>query len=155
MFGIALDFTSKFCCDRHPNAPPFNLHDFLPGPIYIQPPLDLKRKKKRTEYRAISERNDLDAKLLSWLEEAHATDHWRVVRPIYHILSHAQRKKVVWAPPKSIKSPGDITTLLGESPDWAEEWSFKIFEVIQTYNKDIALKKASSKPRAAARQRIN
>jgi len=115
----------------------------------------LKHKKKRTEYRAISEHNDLDAKLLSWLQEEHAADHWRAVRPIYHILSHAQRKKVVWVPPKSIKSPGDITTLLGESPDWAEEWSFKIFQVIQAYDKDLASKKASSKLRAAARQRVN
>ena len=143
-------YTTTICCDSesdHQDQPRFDLQKFLPGTIFTEPPLNNnssnlnKRKKsaRTTVYRPVKERVALDFRLIQWLQTEHLIDDLRAVRPIYHILSLAQRLTLVRAQSKDIQKPLDVTRLIGESIEWAAEWEEKVFSVIQVYDRDLAV----------------
>ncbi len=80
----------------------------------------------------------MDFRLIEWLKVEHARDPLRLVRAPHLIISHTQRLQLVRAHPDKIKSAADVSTLLDRRSDWAQEWSSKIFEVICTFDRDLA-----------------
>lgn len=126
----------------------------LPGmlPISLPPPL-LTSKVKRTPnvYRPTQERPGLDYRLIRWLESEHRIDPFRSVRPTYHILSDTQRAVLVRAHPSKVLTAHDITVLLGETPEWEEEWSSKLCAVLSQFASDYTC--ISDKPTSIPRKR--
>lgn len=146
---LALLYTTKFCCESvqdHPDAHLFNLQDFLPGRLpgneLLADPASVDTEKAiekpNAKYRPPKERPALDYRIIEWLKLEHASDPLRTVRPPHLILSQTQRLILTRVNPKQIKSPSDITTLLNESSDWAEEWAGKLFTVFLLFEADLA-----------------
>lgn len=139
-------YTTKFCCNSildHPDAHLFKLQDFLPGrlpgnelpsdPVSVE----AEKEKSNSKHRLTKDRPALDFRLIEWLKLEHASDTLRAVRPPHFILSQAQRLILTRTNPNQIQSPSDITSLLAESSDWADEWETKIFDVIHTFDADL------------------
>jgi hypothetical protein len=137
----ALVYNTPFCCDRHDDDI-FDLEDFLPGPLYTGNLFSssVKRKKPapRKTYCPTVERPDLDKRLIKWLNEANENDHLRGFRATYDILSDHNRFLLGHASPKELKSPADITKLLGETAEWGSEWAALIFAEIRSYDKHLS-----------------
>jgi hypothetical protein len=96
-------------------------------------------EKPKPKYRPPKQRPVLDFRLIEWLKLEHFSDPLRAVRPPHFILSQTQCLTLTRANPKEIKSPSDITSLLNESSEWADEWSNKIFNVMNSYDNDLAI----------------
>lgn len=151
---LALVYTAPFCCDTpaHPEAASFKLQEFLPGPIFTESMVTEELATKaatitrstRHAYRSKAERPALDFRLIKWLENEHACDPLRDVRPPYHILSHTQREKLIRVHRNSIKASSDITELLDESKEWETEWANKIYQIIDSYNTELDAQKGTS-----------
>ncbi|KAF8055298.1 P-loop containing nucleoside triphosphate hydrolase protein [Lyophyllum atratum] len=130
----ALDFITKFCCDRHEDTI-FDLADFLPGKIYTgDPPLPPTKRKKAVKYRAKKDRNRLDALLVNWLQTVTQDGY----QEAYDILAFPQRFTLVRTLPKLIRSPADLARLLGETEEWQLEWAASLFELVSGYDRELA-----------------
>jgi hypothetical protein len=55
----------------------------------------------------------------------------------YDILAFPQRRTLVRAPPKSLRSSADVTKLLGETEEWEVEWAALLFELVSKYDKEL------------------
>ena len=146
--NLALLYTTEYCCESvedHPDACSFNLQDFLPGCLPgNETPADLNNvdtemaaEKSNPKYRPPKERPALDFRLIEWLKVEHKLDPLRSVRPPHLILSHTQRFILTRVNANQIKLPSDITALLNESSDWADEWALKLFNVLLQYKADL------------------
>ena len=136
-------FTTPYCCQCHEG---FVLQDFLPGPLFtgnIQP-CPLKRKVAERG-RPMDNRALLDQRLINWLEQVHESDPLRSVRPPHIILSPLHRQLLVRKPPKYIKSATDITNILEQTNEWAEEWQEKVYHVIRQFDHDLEASKKLQK----------
>jgi hypothetical protein len=139
----ALLFTTPYCCERHEG---FVLQNFLPGPIFtgnLQPGL-LKRKVAERG-RPMDNRALLDKRLIEWLEQVHESDPLRSVRPPHIILSPLHRQILVRKQPKHIRNATDITAILEQTDEWAEEWQEKVYQVIQQFDRDLESSKKLQK----------
>jgi predicted GNAT superfamily acetyltransferase len=103
--------------------------------------IDAKKasEKLKPKYRPPRHRPALDFRLIEWLKLEHFSDPLRAVRPPHLILSQTQRLTLTRANPMQIQLPSDITSLLNETPEWADEWSDKIFNVIHKYDTDLTI----------------
>ena len=133
----------------------FDLQDFLPGAIFVEPPPDdatdttsLKRKKPAKVYRPVKDRSPLDFRLIQFLEHEDASCPLRAFRPPYFILTDTQRMKLVRANPKEIKSAEDVQRILEESDQWRLKWAEKLYTVVMDYERDLATIKRRSKKRS-------
>ena len=118
----------------------FNLEDYLPSPLLVSTTSEdptPKAKKTYNKYRPTKERPTLEYRLFKWLEHEHSIDFLRSTRHPSLILSHNQRLTLIRTHPSKITTPKSITTILDQSPEWAEEWAEKIFSVIAKFNEDI------------------
>lgn len=134
---IALLHSTKFCCDRSchnvDGEPNFNLQDYLPGKIFTMalPSPDMaKTKQTHNKFCPTAERPFLEFRLLQWLKYEHSINPLHSAWPPHLILSQTQRMTLVCTHPTKIRSEHDITTILDESKEWADEWAAKVFAVI-------------------------
>ena len=87
----------------------------------------------------------LDQRLVEWLEQVHENDPLKSVRPPHIILSPLHRQLLVRKQPKHIQNADDITTILEQTNEWAEEWQEKVYQVIQQFDRDLESSKRSQK----------
>jgi len=140
---IALLHSTKFCCDwschNVDGKPNFNLQDYLPGKIFTMalPSPDMaKTKQTRNKFRPTAEWPFLEFQLLQWLEYEHSIDPLRSARPPHLVLLQTQRMTLMRTHPTKIRSEHDITTILDESKEWADEQAAKVFAVIEKFKSD-------------------
>ena len=87
----------------------------------------------------------LDQRLVEWLEQVHENDPLKSVRPPHIILSPLHQQLLVRKHPKHIQNADDITTILEQTNEWAEEWQEKVYQVIQQFDRDLESSKRSQK----------
>jgi hypothetical protein len=142
--GQALDFWTEFCCSHHCEIM-FDIAKFLLGPLFELAAPTATKRKAGTVYRPIPEREILDQNVIKWLKDSSENDPLRGVRTIYDILSIPARRKLVSAAPGSVRSSEAIISLLEETPEWGEEWSASLLEVIAKFDCDLASQKVAGK----------
>ena len=104
--------------------------------IMVVPPQKEKRKaqdKRRTS----DERKSLVSRLVAWRYNAHAIDPLAAVRPHSFIIDNAGIALLAKLHPQDISNYQQIKVLLDQSMEWEEEWSKKIFNVIQQFEEDL------------------
>ena len=139
---IALDFTGKWCCDRHPGNG-FDLASYFPGVFYTEEDdINLvNKRKKRTpkgQNRPMAQRPHLQSRLRAWRTEAHALDPLHSVRPSTFICDDKSIVKLSTMHPDKITCALDITRALDETEEWAEEFGNQVYRVMLAYDLDKA-----------------
>jgi len=144
------------CCDRHPGSN-LDFHRFFKGRLLYQDPqtLDLyhgaigepdrikilpPRKEKRKvqdKRRTPDERKSLISRLVAWRRAAHTNDPLAAVRPASFIIDDTGITGIAKLHSQSITDYQQITSLLGQTKEWEEEWSREIFVVIQKFDEDL------------------
>lgn len=100
----------------------------------------------------MKERAELDARLIQWLTQVQELDDGLLFRSQYDILSVSQRTTLVRTPIEDLKTPENITTLLGESDEWGSEFASKLFQLIHMYDASLPKKKTRSRRDAPAKK---
>ncbi|KAF8124050.1 P-loop containing nucleoside triphosphate hydrolase protein [Boletus edulis] len=142
----ALSYSARWCCDRHNNS--FNLQSFFHGEVHTSDAevsaAGTTMKRKRTQLRAMAERQSLLDTLVSWRERAHAEDPYRGVWPAARLLNNNGLELLSKTHPNDITSPSDLVALLQESDEWGSEYSTEIFAIIKQF--DQAKRPQTSQP---------
>ena len=102
----------------------------------ILPPRKEKRKaqdKRRTS----DERESLVSRLVAWRYNVHAMDPLSAVRPPSFIIDKAGIDLLAKLHTKDITDYQQIRIILDQSMEWEEEWSKKIFNIIQQFDEDL------------------
>lgn len=132
-----MDFTNKFCCDRHGDG--FVLSDNFPGKFHTAETLvfvdqAVNAATSRPKYRPVKEREPLKAKLYAWRSREHRNDPLRSVRQISWILTNSDIEVISKTPRTNLTNIDQIKTLLGASSDWLGEWGQKIIDEICSFD---------------------
>lgn len=104
--------------------------------IKILPPQKDKRKaedKRRTP----DERISLMSRLVAWRHDVHATDTLAAVYPPSFIIDDTSIALLAKLCPQDITNYQQIRVILDHSIEWENEWSKKIFEIIQRFDQDL------------------
>lgn len=133
----ALDFTNKFCCDRHSDG--FNLADFFPGRSQAGESLvfvdqSVNAATSRPKYRPVKEREPLNVILYAWRSRMHQNDPLRGVRQISWILTDADIDAICKTTRTSLGNVDQLKTLLGANSGWVQEWGQKIIDKVSRFN---------------------
>lgn len=108
-------------------------------------------KDPKVPPRAKADRLLLDPKLIDWVvnELKHNNP---LTRPFHDILSHANRKKVLYLPSTSphLASPLAITQVLGETDEWAARHSQSLYEVVSQHDNGAREAKLAALARSTA-----
>ncbi|KAJ7603812.1 II DNA helicase [Roridomyces roridus] len=158
----ALAISTSWCCDRPHLGDPFRQYDktvFFPGRflyladdgavwagdeddagrVMLDPPKGTKRKRRRgPANRPIAQRVPLHERLTRWVDAAHTSDPLRAARLRTFILSDADLVSLATAHPDRVQSVTDVVAILQGTAEWEEEWGAQVFEVISTYDAEIA-----------------
>ncbi|CAA7268576.1 unnamed protein product [Cyclocybe aegerita] len=154
-FLPALSFTARWCCSRH-DGTDFHLKNFFKGRLLYQDRKTLQlyygdvdeldreeilpvraKRKVSIKVRKAPLRETLVSRLDVWRFEAHARDTLRSVRPSSFIIDDKSIAKLARLHPTTVNSPAQITLELNETPEWQNEWSKSIFDVINTYDQEL------------------
>jgi hypothetical protein len=138
----ALEYDTKFCCDRHDDKD-WNIANFLPGPMFhnvLNAAVKRKVPPARSKTRPVKQRLALDNQLIEWLMVSVKSSN----RAGCDILSDQNRGLLVRASCNSLRSPADITKLLDETAEWEEDWAASLLQVISKY--DMAVNSHSKAP---------
>lgn len=135
---LAVDFTNRFCCDRHSDG--FDLADFFPGKFQTAETLvfvnqAVNAATLRPKYRPVKEHKPLKASLYAWRSRMHQNDPLRGVRQIAWILTDAEIDIICKTPQTSLANIDELKTLLGAGSDWVGEWGQKIIDEVSSFNK--------------------
>lgn len=135
---LAVDFTNRFCCDRHGDG--FDLADFFPGKFQTAETLvfvdqAVNAATSRPKYRPVKERGPLKASLYAWRSHMHQNDPLRGVRQIAWILTDAEIDTICKTPRTSLANVDELKTLLGAGSDWVGEWGQKIIDEVSSFDK--------------------
>lgn len=137
----ALDFTNRFCCDRHDDG--FNIADFFPGNsdagetfIFIDQATNVATS--RAKHRPVKEREPLKVNLYAWRSRIHQADPLRGVRQISWILTDAEIDLISKTARTSLTNVDQLKILLGANSDWVREWGQGIIDEVSRFN-DIKL----------------
>jgi len=103
----------------------------------ILPPQKEKRKAQEKPCTP-DERKSLISQLVAWQHEAHVNDPLAAVRRASFIIDDTGITNLAKLDSEKITDYRQITSLLGQTEEWEGEWSGKIFNVIQKFNKDLA-----------------
>ncbi|KAF8871288.1 P-loop containing nucleoside triphosphate hydrolase protein [Infundibulicybe gibba] len=134
----ALEFTGRWCCDRHVGNG-FDLAQLFLGPIFTgdEPPPSIP-KRKRIKYRPVKERDGLEHQLKIWLYNAYMNSPHRFSQRASLILDEPSIHSLVKVDPKNIKTPSDITQILNQTTEWESNWSRPIYKVITAYDRSLS-----------------
>ncbi|KAH9011631.1 II DNA helicase [Lactarius pseudohatsudake] len=168
----ALHFTTGWCCNRHPGSN-FQWQHFFKGRLLYQDPESSKlyygdvgdpdreeilppRRKKRKgsmKIRAANERKPLISRLLAWRAGAHSKDPLAPVRPPYFIIDDPEIKLLARLHSSNVARPEQVVAALNETQEWQDEWSHQVFEVIQSYDRELVDRRKDEAARHTARQK--
>ncbi|KAJ7443986.1 hypothetical protein FB451DRAFT_1434779 [Mycena latifolia] len=134
----ALEYTGRWCCDSSTHlGNTFSLQKLFLGAVYEESPPPLsgpaQPKRKRNIYRPTKDRPALEEHLIQWRTQMHTRFTLRAIRPPTFILDSTAIKKLTMARASSITSPDNITSLLNQSPEWADMWVDSLFKLISEY----------------------
>ena len=155
----ALHFTTPWCCtSTSQHSEPISFGQFFKGRflyqdektgdlyygmqndpsdrIMVVPPQKEKRKAQ-DKCRTSDERKSLISRLVAWRFNAHAMDPLSAVRPPSFIIDKASIILLAKLHPQDISSYRQVRIILDQSLEWEEEWSKKIFDVIQQFEEDL------------------
>ena len=152
----AFQFTNAWCCDRHPGSG-FHIRHFFDGRLLYQDadtlnlyygsknesdrelvPLPTKGKRKLAKKsRNSKDRQELVARLFNWRYIESSNDVLAVVRPASFIIDNKNIIKLSSIHPSELTNEAQVVVALNESQEWKSEWAMKIFDVIQTYDKEL------------------
>jgi hypothetical protein len=137
IYSLAIDFTNRFCCDRHDNG--FDLAEFFPGKLqgentFLFVNQTAGAAASRPRYRPVKEREPLKSMLYTWRSRAHQEDSLRGVRQISWILTDSDIEIICKTPRASLKNVDQLKILLGASSDWITEWGQKVVDEICLFN---------------------
>jgi ribonuclease D len=104
--------------------------------IMVVPPRKEKRKVQ-DKCRTSDERKSLFSRLVAWRYNAHAIDPLAAVRPPSFIINNAGITLLAKLHPQDISSYRQIRVILDQSMEWEEEWSKKIFNIVQQFEEDL------------------
>ncbi|KAJ3516126.1 hypothetical protein NMY22_g14281 [Coprinellus aureogranulatus] len=142
----AMDFDTPFCSSNHPENP-FNLAQFLPGPLFTQEWSDRidaqkaaqeKEKRSRTVYRPPADRPELDKQLISWVEQILASEDPAIhhgYNCVDYILPFHRRKELVWMDPRKFVGIKDLKDVIDETDEWHLLWGNQVLNIIQKYKR--------------------
>ena len=122
--------------------------------IFIVPPRKEKRKaqdKRRTP----DERKSLVSRLVAWRYNAHTMDPLSAVRPPSFIIDKAGINLLAQLHPQDISDYQQIRVILDQTMEWEEEWSKKIFDIIQQFEEDlISLRRTTATQKKTQQKRV-
>ena len=111
--------------------------------IMVVPPQREKRKAQ-DKRRSSDERKSLVSRLVAWRYNAHAIDPLAAVRPPSFIIDNAGITLLAKLHPQDITSYQQIRVILDQSMEWEEEWSQKIFDIIQQFEEDLITRRRTT-----------
>ena len=111
--------------------------------IMVVPPQKEKRKAQ-DKRRSSDERKSLVSRLVAWRYNAHAIDPLAAVRPPSFIIDNAGITLLAKLHPQDITSYQQIRVILDQSMEWEEEWSQKIFDIIQQFEEDLITRRRTT-----------
>jgi hypothetical protein len=174
--AAALHFTTPWCCtgSRHSESVSFGqffkgcflYQDERTGDLYYGMPNDpsdrimivppRKEKRKAQDKRRTSdERKSLVSRLVAWRYNAHAMDPLAAVRPLSFIIDNAGIALLAKLHSEDISNYRQIKVLLDQSMEWEEEWSKKIFDIIQQFEEDlVALRRTTATQKKNQQKRM-
>ena len=134
---LAVDFSNRFCCDRHSDG--FDLSDNFPGKFHIAETLvfvdqAVNAATLRPKYHPVKEHEPLKAMLYAWQSCEHWNNPLRGVRQILWILTNSDIEVISKTSRTNLTNIDQIKTLLGASSDWVGEWGQKIVNEIYLFN---------------------
>ena len=154
--AAALHFTTPWCCSRHSEHISFGqffkgrflYQDEQTGELYYAMPNDpsdrimvvppqKKKCKAQDKQRTSDERKSLASRLVAWRYNAHAMDPLSAVRPPSFIIDKAGITLLAKLHPQDISNYRQIRIILDQTMEWEEEWSKKIFDIIQQFDEDL------------------
>jgi hypothetical protein len=174
--AAALHFTTPWCCTSSRHSEPISFNQFFKGRflyqdertgdlyygmpndpsdrIMIVPPQKEKRKA-RDKRRTSDERKSLVSRLVAWRYNAHAMDPLAAVRPPSFIIDDVGIKLLTKLHPQDISNYRQIRVVLDQSMEWEEEWSKKIFDIIQQFDADlITLRRTTATQKKSQQKRM-
>jgi hypothetical protein len=173
-FIAAMDYTGLWCCDRHPGSD-FHIRRFFKGRFLYQdsktselyygdideddriciPILrkGVSKRKQQPKYRPVIERQSLVSRLVSWRVEAHAEDPYAAVRPPSFIIDDKSIVKLARLPQNYLTDNSKVVAVLGETEEWKDEWSTKIFNVVYGFDCELARLRKSDPAEKTTRQK--
>ena len=107
---VAQDFSTHWCCDRHPENG-FDLSSFFPGPIYHANSNSIKanttemitsKQTSRPKLCPVKERDELESCLISWRRQKHETDPLCSVRSLASYCDDTSIKLLSKTPPSTL-----------------------------------------------------
>ena len=104
--------------------------------IKILPPPKEKRKAQDKPHPP-DEWKSLASRLVAWHRDAHATDYLAGVRTSSSIINNASITILAKLQPANITDYRQIWVLLDQTSEWEVEWSKKIFDIIQQFDRDL------------------
>jgi hypothetical protein len=157
MLHLALQFTTEWCCDRHPGTD-FRLCTFFKGRLLYQdpdtsvlyyggaddpdreeilPPPPRNKRKAGVKVRATIERGPLRARLMAWRIQAHASDPLASVRPQTFIIDNIDINKLSRLHPTEVTDCQRVVSALNETQEWQASWSEQIYDIIRAYDQEL------------------
>jgi hypothetical protein len=91
-------------------------------------------RAKRVRNRPVIDRKPLRNLLRQFRLDAHNVDPLRNIRPSSFILDNNGIVALTKVHPNRMEGPRRVIETLGETPEWAEEWSQAVFNVIHEYD---------------------
>lgn len=142
-FSLALEYTGRWCCDNccDRDGAKFDIKYYTVGPHLaeqlLQPQPQEKPKRTSIRGRPTKDRPALIKLLQDWRKVVHSDDPVSSFFPIGFILEDWSINSLAKAPRRSVDSPAKITSLLGETEEWAETWAEGIYSLIAAYDSEI------------------
>ena len=96
-----------------------------------------EKRKAQDKCRTSDEPKSLVSRLFAWHFNAHNMDPLSAVRPPSFIIDKAGITLLARLHPQDISNYRQIRILLDQTMEWEEEWSKKIFNVIQQFEEDL------------------
>jgi hypothetical protein len=142
VFGVALHFVTKFCCDCTVCSGDFDLQSFFPGKIFKEPEPSVKPKRvaKRnpdgtvTKPRPVADRALLRHLLVTWRSRTHQNDPLSAIMPVSWIMDDKQMKQLIAADRSLFKSSTAMGQILGKTSAWSEKYAKEIYNIIHLYD---------------------
>ncbi len=156
----ALLHTTPFCCDRHPSTG-FHIRQFFKGRFLYQDsssldiyygdvdendrtqvlaPPKAKRKFLKSRIpgsRIPGDRKELVSRLFTWRLEASTNDLLAAVRPPSFIVDDKGILTLAKLHSTEVTHHKQVVSALKETQEWQDEWSTKIFNIIQNYDQEL------------------
>ena len=99
-------------------------------------PAKVKRKSAKKAQNT-KDLQELIAQLFNWWYNESSNDVLAIVQPPSFIIDNKSIIKLSSIHPSELTNEAQVVFALNESQEWKNEWATKIFDVIQTYDKEL------------------